>query len=173
MRDRYGDDAAALPDDLWGARERRAMSQDRPNDRLASTESHETAAADTDQPRGAETLTEPETDMAPRRTVLRLSEGERDAIWQYDDPLWRAHYAWHPEDGWLYWTRINGHWSLSSAAHGDVTNHSITLNRDANRYTFTEIARFRHWGAVLFTPNGEPLPVPDSMDTTLPREVTR
>ena len=61
MRDRFGDDAAALPDDLWGACDRRALSQGRPNDRPASTESHERAESDHGQPRGAETLTEPKT----------------------------------------------------------------------------------------------------------------
>lgn len=167
MRDRFG--GLGVSDELWAAQQRR---QDRSLRGDRSSTGERTGVGEGGGTReAAETLTEPKTDMTPRRTVLRLSEGERDAIWQYDDPLWRAHYAWHPEDGWLYWTRTNGHWSLSSAAHDDVTNHSITLNRDANRYTFTEIARVRHWGRVLFTPDGEPLPVPDSMDTTLPREV--
>lgn len=62
MRDRFDGVAAdldALPDDLWAARERRALSQGRPNDRPASTEGDEHVESDHGQPRGAETLTGP------------------------------------------------------------------------------------------------------------------
>lgn len=96
------------------------------------------------------------------RTVDALGEGERDAIWQYDDPIWPAWYAWHPEEGWLYSTRSMPDWRATAAGHHTVTTATITHGACGKRHGFVEIARFRSGGSVLFTPRG-PVALPDEI----------
>lgn len=99
------------------------------------------------------------------RIESSLDEGERDAIWQYADPIWPAHYAWHPEEGWLYCTKSNRQWRPSRAGHDAVTRQTIICETDTEmHFHFVEVARFRAAGAIIFTPRG-PVEVPTVIDT--------
>lgn len=96
------------------------------------------------------------------RTVSSLGEGERDGLWQYDDPIWPAHYAWHPDEGWVYCTQSMPEWRATAAGHADVTTATITHGACGERFDFIELGRWRAGGAVLFTPRG-PIALPDEM----------
>jgi hypothetical protein len=98
------------------------------------------------------------------RTVDELGEGERDATWQYADPIWPAHYTWHPEEGWVYCTRSMPAWRPSAVGTGTVTTATITHGACGERFSFVEVARFRAGGWVLFTPSG-PVAMPDEIGT--------
>lgn len=100
-----------------------------------------------------------------RRIVAELGEGMRDAIWRYDDPIWPAHYAWHPEEGWLYCTKSMPDWRPAAAGHDTVTTTTITHGACGELFAFVEVARFRPGGAVLFAPDGSPVEVPDEINT--------
>jgi len=104
-----------------------------------------------------------------RRRVHRLTEAERNAVWECYGPGWYGtFYAWFPEVGWHYATRNWPAWREATAGLGDVTAETITSNwagtrrGSADSFEFVELARLDP-PAVLFTANGDAVPIPETM----------
>lgn len=101
-----------------------------------------------------------------RRRVHALTEAERNAIWECVGPAWYGtFYAWFPSaGGWHYSTRDNPAWRLTSAGERTVDARTIKSDPAASvlSFQFDELARLDPH-AVLFTANGDAVPIPPAM----------
>lgn len=98
-----------------------------------------------------------------QRTVTELDEAERASIWRYNEPIWPAHYCWHPEHGWLYWTQAKPYWRPSAVGHDTINTHSISSGTRSDPCNFTEMARFTGSQVFVFAPDGHAIEAPVSM----------